>query len=39
MPHRGLGLGSLDPLPEKNVSGSSLDVMLDCCLVQFVYHI
>ena len=27
MPHRGLGLGSLDPLPE-NFSGSSLDVML-----------
>ena len=34
MPHRGLGLGSLDPLPE-NFSGSSLDVMLHCCLVQF----
>ena len=27
MPHRGLGLGSLDPRPE-NFSGSSLDVML-----------
>jgi len=38
MPHRGLGLGSLDPLPE-NFSGSSLDVMLHCSLVQFAYHI
>ena len=34
---QGVVSGESGPLPE-NFSGSSLDVMLHCCFVQFAYH-